>query len=175
MTEPMSDRHFKLMSLFFRFRDFFLPPAKILQEAKLKTGYQMLDFGCGPGSFSLAAARLVGKSGKVYALDIHPFAIRSVKRKSLKEGLQNIETISSDCATGLPNLSIDVVLLYDVFHELRNPDAVLAELSRVLKPEGTLLVSDHHLKKEEIISALTSSGFFNFLQKGNKTYTFCKI
>lgn len=162
------------MSFLLRLRDVFSPPEKILQEAGVKPGHHVLDFGCGPGSFSLAAARLVGGTGKVYALDIHPLALKNVQRKSEKKGLRNIEVIPSDCATGLPDQSLDVVLLYDVYHELKAHDAVLAELSRVLKREEILSFSDHHLKEKDILLGITKSSHFRLIEKGRKTYTFQK-
>lgn len=61
--------------------------------------------------------------------------------------LANVETIHSDCKTGLPDNSVDAVLLYDTFHDLSDPDGVLEELHRVLKPDGILSFSDHHMKK----------------------------
>jgi ubiquinone/menaquinone biosynthesis C-methylase UbiE len=61
-----------------------------------------------------------------------------------------------------------MVLVYDIFHDLKNRDAVLEELHRVLKPEGGLSLSDHHLKEEEIISVITNGGLFNLLHRGNE-------
>lgn len=170
----MSNIHFRLMAVNLRFRDIFHPPAKILQEARIKPGDTVLDFGCGPGSFSLAASKMVGEEGKVFALDVHPLALRSVQKKSRRKGRQNIEVISSDGATGLPDHVLDVVLVYDVFHELEAPEVVLAELARVLKPEGTISFSDHHLKEEEVLSGITRKGIFRLLGKGQRTYTFQK-
>ncbi len=51
----------------------------------------------------MAVAELVGKSGKIYALDIYPLAIQSVQRIASKKQLTNLETICSDCKTGLPD------------------------------------------------------------------------
>jgi len=95
MTEPrlQSITGFCLMSLVFRLRDMVRPPAKILAEAKLQPGMTVLDFGCGPGGFSLAAARSVGPEGRVYAVDIHPLAVRSVQRAAARQGLDNVRTI----------------------------------------------------------------------------------
>lgn len=171
---PMSNLHFKGMSLFIRVRNALSPPEKILKEAGIQPGHTVLDYGCGPGSHSIAAAKLVGQSGKVYALDIHPLAIRCVQKKTSRKGLKNIETINSDCATGLQDGSLDVVLLYDTFHELNDPRKVLAELGRVLKPEGLLSFSDHHMKEQEITSGVAESGLFSLLRNGEKTYTFKK-
>ena len=134
----------------------------------------MLDFGCGPGSYAIAAAEKVGRSGKVYALDIHPRAAELVKSAAGKKGLTNIETITSDCATWLEAESIDLVLLYDIFHMLDDPEAVLAELHRVLKPDGRLSFSDHHMKEDEIIPGLTADGLFKLSKRGRRTYTFVK-
>jgi ubiquinone/menaquinone biosynthesis C-methylase UbiE len=74
--------------------------------------------------------------------------------------------------TGLSDDSIDVVLLYDTFHDLTNPNMVLEELHRVLKPNGILSFSDHHMKENEIISKVMNNGLFRLLRKGERTYSF---
>ena len=79
--------------------------------------------------------------------------------------MKNIEIIYSNCKTGLPDNSIDVVLLYDVLHELNKPNEVLKEIHRVLKSNGILSVSDHHMKENEIISKVTNRGLFKLLRK----------
>jgi ubiquinone/menaquinone biosynthesis C-methylase UbiE len=166
MEKPMSNLHFRMMSLGFRFRDIFLQVQGILKESGIRPGLCILDFGCGPGSYSIAAAEMTGDSGKVYALDIHPLAVQSVQKRAAKKGLKNIETILSDCATGLPDESVDVALLYDTFHELGDQEEVLKELHRVLKPGGILSISDHHMKESEITDKIGSRGMFDLSGKG---------
>ncbi len=129
----MSTIWFRLMALEFKIRDYRNPRENILKEVDIKQGFHVLDFGCGPGGYVLPASKLVGETGKVYALDVTPLAIKMVKGLVKKNGLKNVETILSDCATGLPNESLDVVMLYDVFHGLEDKQAVLKELHRVLK------------------------------------------
>jgi ubiquinone/menaquinone biosynthesis C-methylase UbiE len=175
MDKPSSDSHFKIMSLNLKFRDLFLPRKNILKELDIKPGFNILDYGCGPGSYTTVAAQLVGETGKVYALDIHPLAIQKVKNLAKRKGLTNIETIQSDCATGLKDESIDIVFLYDVIHGLSELDAVLKELYRVLKPSGILSSNDHHFEENEIISKITNAGLFRFLRKGKRTYNFSKV
>lgn len=92
-----------------------------------------------------------------------------------RKGFENILTIESDCGTGLPDNSVDTVLLYDVFHDLVRPDEVLRELHRVLKADGTLSFSDHHMKEEEVLTRMTGAGIFRFVRKGRKTYSFMKV
>jgi len=170
----MSDFHFKAMAFFFKFRDFLFPRKNILKEVKIEPGFCVLDYGCGPGSYSVVAAELVGEEGKVYALDIQPLAVESVQKVASKKGLTNIKTILSGQKTGMEDNSVDIVLLYDVLHELEEPNVVLNEINRVLKPEGILSISDHHLKEEKIISEMTGRGLFRLSNKGKKTYGFSK-
>lgn len=155
MGKPEPNLHYELMALSYKFRDFFLPRLNILKEVGIEPGFHVLDYGCGPESYMAPLAELVGESGKIYALDIHPLAIQKVQDIAARKGLGNIETIHSDHATGLENGVIDVVLLYDTYHDLTDPDCVLEELHRVLKPNSVLSFSDHHMKKEEIRSQIT--------------------
>jgi ubiquinone/menaquinone biosynthesis C-methylase UbiE len=162
------------MAFTFKIRDLFRPRRDIVKEVGIKEGFHVLDYGCGSGSYVTAVAELTGKSGKINALDVHPLAIEMVKKIVAKKKLTNVETIISDRKTGLPDDSIDVVLLYDVFHDLTDPNGVLAELHRVLKPDGILSFSDHHMEENEIISNLTGKALFRLLRKGEKTHSFIK-
>ena len=105
-----------------------------------KRGDIILDYGCGIGFNTIPAAEIVGEEGMVYALDIHHLAIKSVEKKMRERGLKNVKTILSDLHTGLPNESIDIVLLYNVLPMVKNRPALIKELYRVLKPGGTLSV-----------------------------------
>jgi ubiquinone/menaquinone biosynthesis C-methylase UbiE len=64
------------------FRDLSLGPKKILRKIdNIRNGSSVLDYGCGPGNFTIAAAELVGDKGKVYAADIHPLAYPEISIK----------------------------------------------------------------------------------------------
>jgi ubiquinone/menaquinone biosynthesis C-methylase UbiE len=174
MSVPISDSHFKFMTLALKLRDIFKPPRKVLKEANIKAGDTVLDFGCGPGNYSLAAAKLVGKKGQVYSLDIHPMAIKTVKRRALRKGLKNIKPVFSGSDTGFPEKSMDVILVYDVFHEFDEPGKYLAEMHHMLKDEGIISLHDHHLKDQEILDGMTQDNYFQLAKKDKKTYTFEK-
>jgi ubiquinone/menaquinone biosynthesis C-methylase UbiE len=175
MDKPTSSIDFKLMSLMFKVRDFFQPRLYVLNEAGIESGFCVLDYGCGPGSYIVPLAELVGASGKIYALDINPLAVKEVKKIAARKGMANIETIQSDCDTGLADDYVDVILLYDTFHHLSHPDDVQRELHRVLKPGGTLSFSDHHMKEQDILTRVTNTGMFELSKKGRKTYRFLKV
>jgi ubiquinone/menaquinone biosynthesis C-methylase UbiE len=172
--KPEPNLHFKFMAFTLKLRNLFLPRKNVLEEVGIKPGSYVLDFGSGPGSYILPLGELVGRSGKIYALDIHPLAVTMVKELASKRKLANVETIHSDCKTGLSDKSIDVVLLYDTYHDLNEPKAVLQELHRVLKSDGMLSFTDHHMKEEEIVSKVTSGGLFRLSKKGKRTYSFVK-
>ena len=175
MDKPMSNVGFKFMNFAFRVRDILQSRLDVLKEAGIEPGFCVLDYGCGPGSYVVPLAQLVGPSGQIYALDIHPLAIKEVQKKASQKAIENLKTINSDCNTGLPDSEVDVVLLYDIFHDLSRPDDVLRELHRVLKPDGTLSFSDHHMKEKDIHTRVSNTGLFKLLTKGKKTYRFSKI
>ena len=175
MDKPMSSVGFKFMNFAFRIRDLLQSRMVVLKEAGIEPGFCVLDYGCGPGSYIVPLAQLVGGSGEIYALDIHPLAIKEVQKKVTQKAIKNLKTIESDCNTGLPDNKVDVVLLYDTFHNLSRPDDVLRELHRVLKPDGTLSFSDHHMNEKDIRARVTNTGLFKPLTKGKKTYSFSKV
>lgn len=148
------------MSLILRLRDIFNPPQKILgQIDEIRPGAHILDYGCGPGSYSIAASKLVGPTGKVYAVDIHPLAVLGVERKVAEKGIPNVETLLTDCNLGIPHASIDVVLLIYVLHDFKDQGSILSELGRVLKPDGILVVKDQNLDNDKVVSIVTSRNF----------------
>jgi ubiquinone/menaquinone biosynthesis C-methylase UbiE len=174
VDKPMPNFAFSVMSYMFKLRDLLSPRDKVLEEVNIVSGFQVLDYGCGPGGYITGAAERVGESGKVYALDIQPLALQYVQDIARKKRLTNIETILSDCKTELPDNSVDVVLLYDIFHMLSEPQAVLAELHRVLKDGGMLSLNDHHMSEDDIIAGVTNSRLFELMSKGKHTYSFSK-
>jgi 2-polyprenyl-3-methyl-5-hydroxy-6-metoxy-1,4-benzoquinol methylase len=170
----MNNLTFSLMTFVFKIRDAIRPPKEKLLEIGIEPGAQVLDYGCGPGSFSVEAAKLVGEDGKVFAVDIHPTAIKSVKQRAATAGVTNIVPIEADSPAGLETESMDVVILYDIYHHFPDPDAIARELHRVMKPDAVLSFSDHHMKKEAILSGVPTNGLFELSKKGNRTYTFKK-
>lgn len=174
MDKPKSSLYFNITVAAFKLRDRLSPRINVLKEANIKPGFSVLDYGCGPGGYIRQTANLVGESGAVYALDIHPLAVQRAMRIAADNALTNVQAIQSDCKTSLPDAAIDVALLYDTFHLLSEPGKVLDELRRVLKPNGALSFSDHHMKEAAILSSLTSTGLFKLSAKGKKTYTFIK-
>jgi ubiquinone/menaquinone biosynthesis C-methylase UbiE len=172
-TKPMNVLNYIAMCFILIIRDLFYPPRAIFNELPIRHGYQILDYGCGPGSYSITAAELLEETGMVFALDLHPYAIEDVRQAIKKRKISNIQTIISDCETGLPSNSVDMVLLHYVFNDLKNPDQILKELHRILKPQGILSFSEFNLEK--ISPKVSQYGLFQVMMKGRKTHSFVKV
>jgi ubiquinone/menaquinone biosynthesis C-methylase UbiE len=174
MDSPISTFKFQRMSWMLTLRDLFVSPEEIMAETDIQPGFRVMDYGCGTGSFTFAAAHRVGPEGKVYALDLHPVAMEKVQKEALKKGLANIETVQTSCITQLASGSIDVVLFYYVLHWLTDPDCVLRELHRILKEGGILSFRDPYMKEDEILTTVSGKGWFRMSGKGLRTYRFIK-
>ena len=172
--KKQSNMDFRFMSFFFKIRDLVKSPMIKIKKANIKSGNFVLDYGCGPGSFTLAAAKVVGTSGKVYAADLNPLAINKIKKITQKSRFTNIKTILTDCNTGLGDNSIDVVICFDTFHHVNDQENLLKEFYRVLKPKSTLSLDDHHMQEDEILSKVTEQGLFELMEEKEKQFLFTK-
>jgi len=172
MSHIDSASGFRLMALSYKVRDALKPRLPFLEEAGVREGMTVLDFGCGPGSYVVPAARMAGNTGVVYALDVQPVALAMSRDRAARAGLANVRTILSDCDTGLPGNSVDIALLYDIYHGLAYPTTILTELHRVLRPSGILSSHDHHLKGPVLKQSIESSGLFRMQRIGALTLSF---
>ncbi len=118
---------------------------KLFKRLDLKEGMTFLDVASGRGTYSLAAAEIVGPTGKVLAVDLWQEGIEGLQRRARERGLDNIQAALSDLREKIPfpDDSADVALmattLHDFTHDERQ-DTVLREVARVLKPGGRLAV-----------------------------------
>ncbi|HYM84692.1 MAG TPA: methyltransferase domain-containing protein [Candidatus Dormibacteraeota bacterium] len=143
-----------------------------VQASGVGIGQVVLDYACGPGYFTVVAARLVGPTGLVYARDREPAATRMVAERARRAGLANVGPILSDCATGLETGSVDVVLLYDANHGIDDKRAVLAELERVLKPGGLLSVWVEHGEPARAIPLISENSHFALRERKDDILNF---
>jgi len=166
-TEKMSDISFKMMTLIFRLVDLIFPYInRRLKKFGVKEGMTVVDYGCGPGRYSTKLARLVGPRGKVYAVDIHELAIEAVKRRIERQGFNNIEPVlAKSYDSALPDNVADVVCAIDMFFVIKKPAEFLAELKRILKKEGILVIDDGHQSRSQTKAKILSSGLWSIYEE----------
>ena len=123
------------------------PARRLLQNPEqilgrlLQPGQTVADIGCGMGYFTVPMARLVGEGGRVIAVDLQPEMLDALKRRAARQNLQGrIHChLSQPDRIGLAE-PVDFALAFWVLHEVKAPAAFLAEIKRMLKPDGRFLL-----------------------------------
>lgn len=144
-------------------RRLFQNPKKIAGEY-LNSGDTVIDIGCGPGFFSIDMAKIVGPSGKVYAVDLQKEMLDRVQQKMVKQNLTE-QIILHQCGQDQINLGNDVkadfILTYYMVHETPDSQQFLQEVKSYLKPGGRFLIVEplfHVSKKKFEIVADQAAG-----------------
>jgi ubiquinone/menaquinone biosynthesis C-methylase UbiE len=142
-------------------------PFNLLKAAGLKPGLKVLEIGCGPGAFTIPAAGIIGKDGFIYAVDIHPLAIKRVREKIAESGIENIKPVLTDASnTGLLDQEIDLVFMFGMPHVAGGLTNVLFEIYRVLKPGGILSFEKSRRSANKLIVDIENNGFVFTEKKG---------
>lgn len=110
----------------------------------LAPGASVLEVGCGPATDTLALAELVGIHGRVVGVDFDPEMIMLAKERARAAGLEDrvIHQVGEATALPFPDNTFDACRSERVFQHVPDPAAVLAEMIRVTKPGGRLVVFD---------------------------------
>ena len=164
-------------------------PDQILEALSLQPGQNIADIGAGGGYFSLRFANAIGRAGKVYAIDTDPEFLDFISNSAKEKGLNNVETIlAMEDNLTLPEKSLDLVFVRNVYHHLPNRVEYFRNLIGLLKPEGKIVVIEykrggpfsfrrifgHYVPLEKIIEGMDKAGYnvskrFDFLPQQSFT------
>lgn len=148
-------------------------PQEMLAQLGLKEGMVVCDMGCGDGYHTLQIAPKVGPTGRVIAVDIQPEMLQELSRRIAEKKIENIDTILGDLwDPKLPEASVDLVLMVDVYHEFSHPVQMLSAIRKSLKPDGrialvefraedptVLIRPEHKMPKVQILKEYKANGF----------------
>jgi ubiquinone/menaquinone biosynthesis C-methylase UbiE len=141
----------KAGSLDTKIRRWFQNPRKIL-EPYISQGMTVMDFGCGPGFFTIDMAEMVGQNGRVFAVDLQDGMLEKLKGKIQGTEIEDIIILhKSELETIVLQEKIDFALAFYVLHELPSMDIFFQEVASILKPDGRVLIVEppFHVSKSE--------------------------
>jgi len=124
----------------------FCNPQQNVLQLGLREGMKAADLGTGSGHYALSAAKIVGDTGKVYAVDVQEEVLIALRSAAASRGIRNIETVWGDFekkgGTRLKDESIDAVILSNTLFQIDRMQDAIAEVKRILKRGGRLLIVD---------------------------------
>jgi len=146
-------------------------------------GQSIADIGAGGGYFSLRFAEIVGKEGKIYAVDTNPEFLKFIKNNAKEKKLGNVTTILvTEDRLDLPEKSLNFIFMRNITHHISNRIEYFRNLERFLEPEGKIAVIEykkgkfftfrgmfgHDVPKETIMREMGEAGYllkkeFDFL------------
>lgn len=151
---------------------------RLLELLRLEPGLAVADVGAGKGDWTVGLARAVRPGGRVWATEVDPELVDAIRERVGLEELGPVEVVlGAERSTGLPAACCDAILLRLVYHHLKEPAPILADLARALKPGGRMLVIEtvpqkdwrrlegvperggHGIARERLIQELASGGF----------------
>jgi len=150
-------------------------PYSSLETAGLRQGQKVLEVGCGPGFFTIPAAKIVGREGIIYATDINHQAIKKVEEKMRKYGIDNIKPIQGNAAnSGLQDSSIDLAFIFGLRYIAGGLSNLISEMYRILKAGGILSFEKTTGSDNKLINEVERAGFIKTEKKG-RILVFAKI
>jgi ubiquinone/menaquinone biosynthesis C-methylase UbiE len=129
-------------------RDIEEEPDRALDALSLKKGEVVADVGAGSGYMTVRMAKRVGNEGRVYAEDIQPEMIALLTKRLQQDKVTNVVPVLGLINDPkLPEGTLDLILLVDVYHEFSQPQQMLRGLRAALKPNGRLVLLEY--RKED--------------------------
>jgi len=116
----------------------------IVAATGAKPGMSVADIGAGTGLFTMLFANAVKPGGSVVAVDISPAFVEYIQETAKKRRMRNVTAVLGNGSdVGLPEASMDLAYLSDVYHHFEHPEETLASIRKALKPGGRMVVIDY--------------------------------
>lgn len=117
--------------------------ARVAELLGLRAGQRVADIGAGSGYYVARLAPLLGPTGRVFATDVVPRYLASLRERVKRDRLDNVTVIDASAGdAALPRASVDVALMIHMYHEIEQPFALLASLVPAMTAGGRLAILD---------------------------------
>jgi ubiquinone/menaquinone biosynthesis C-methylase UbiE len=148
-------------------------PEEVIANLLIKQGNIVADIGSGGEYYTLEFSKLVGETGKVYAVDTEEKFLDYIKSEIKRQGTANIETVLiKNDEIGLRENNVDLMFLRNVYHHLPDPIKYFVKIKKYLKPHGRIAVIEwdkphsrlflrgkHFTPEAEIVNTMTRCGY----------------
>ena len=121
---------------------------RVLEEAGITAGMNVLDLGCGPGDVSLLAAELVGKTGRVLGVDTNPAVLQLAQMRAQEAGLRHVSFLEGDIRNITLDQEYDAIVGRFVLQYLPERAAILRRLMQHLRPGGVVAFQEYDLSTD---------------------------
>ena len=146
----------------------FSDPAANVAKFGLIDGMKVVDLGAGSGFYSIEAAKKVGSSGRVYAVDVQKDLLERLRSVASTNGVRNIEVVWGNAekigGTKLRESIADRVIASNILFQVEHLDDFCLEIKRILKPGGKVMVIDWSgvtpLSPKNLVSAMKAQQLF---------------
>jgi ubiquinone/menaquinone biosynthesis C-methylase UbiE len=120
-----------------------IPTSRIFDAIGVRDGITVCEMGAGDGELSIAAARVVGSSGRVYTSELGDDRVKTLRDRTAASGLPRITVVEGDAVrTRFPDGACDALFMRNVYHHFADPAAINASIAAALKPGATIAVVD---------------------------------
>lgn len=124
----------------------FSDPASNIARFGLVEGMKVVDLGAGSGFYSIEAAKRVGSTGRIYAVDVQKDLLERLRSVAANQGIRTIEVVWGNAekigGTKLREAIADRVISSNILFQIEKPDDFCLEIKRILKPGGKAMIID---------------------------------
>ena len=148
-------------------------PEKAIAALHLAPGMNVGEIGAGTGYYALRIAKRIAPGGTYYANDIQAGMLARLQANAARQNVTNLKPVlGTQSDSGLPTRSLDYVLMVDVYHELSEPQLMLRNVAKSLKPNGELVLlefrkedpslpirPEHRMSAKEVVAELAAEHY----------------
>ena len=131
-----------------------IPNDRIFEAIRVRQGATICEIGAGNGELTIAVAKLVGSSGRIFTSELGDERVKTLQQNVARSGLDNIEVVAGGTtSTNFPDGTCDALFMRNVYHHFTDPERMNMSIAGALKPGGRVAIVDFTPPKAEAATA----------------------